>query len=277
MKLVLLRAMHYYADRGLALTTQTNYRSQVKGFIMLCLYWELSFLPADDITLAMYLVFMSQTVKPSSLKGYLSAIKSLALDRGHPFTRVAERHLVSRVLQGLKRVHGTAPERKMPITPTFLLKILQCVDSTYFDVAWWAAALIAFYLMLRKDNVSVSKAESFHPRTSLLKGDFALPRGYTWKSEDILVVWVRLRHSKTNQFLAKTHTVPLVAIPDSPMCPVNALKRLMKCNSGAPDTAHAFAIPTFGPHGSLTYEPMTHSRLALRLKQFLAFAGLDPT
>jgi hypothetical protein len=45
--------------------------------------------------------------------------------------------------------------------------------------AWLVAALVAFLLMLRKDNVTMQKADSFNNGSHLCVGDF-YPKGGKW-------------------------------------------------------------------------------------------------
>jgi hypothetical protein len=266
--------MLYLAGNALAPSTQTNYRSQCKTFIKFCLLTGRTIMPACDTTLALFCSWLSQTCKPSTIKGYLSGVRSMHVCTGLSWPSLKERHLVQQVLQGLRRCMGSEPSRKLPITPDLLLAIYHILEPTVEDQAWWAAVLTAFFLMLRKDNVSVAKEEAFNPRTSLLKSDLLLPEGYTWDSPGIPVVWVRLRHSKTNQFHARTHTVPVVAT-GTPLCPVIAIQRVMWVNARAPLDSHAFATPQEVPGGT-KFVPLLHSSFVQRTKDYLQAVGVDP-
>jgi hypothetical protein len=271
---ILEEFMMQLAGNALAPSTQTGYRSQCKIYIRFCLFIGRAIMPADDTTLALFCSWLSQTCKPSTIKGYLSGVRSMHVCSGLSWTTLKDRHLVQQVLQGLRRCMGSEPSRKLPITPDLLLAIYRVLEPTVEDQAWWAAVLTAFFLMLRKDNVSIAKEEAFNPRTALLKSDLLLPEGFTWNSPNIPVVWVRLRHSKTNQFHARTHTVPVVAT-GGPLCPVTAIQRVMWVNQFAPMDTHAFATPQAGAGGT-HFAPLLHSTFVQRTKDYLKMIGVNP-
>ena len=66
----------------------------------------------------------------------------------------------------------------------------------------WAAILVGFFAMLRKDNISSSKARTFDPSHRLIRGDLQ----YVQHTK---AIWLRCRFGKTNQFNAHAHVVPL--------------------------------------------------------------------
>jgi hypothetical protein len=82
--------------------------------------------------------------------------------------------------------------------------------------AWWVAALVAFFMMLRKDNVTVQKADSFNNGSHLCVGDFYPKNGKgTDPPGTITYVTVIIRQSKTNQSKERLHVVALPCIKNS--------------------------------------------------------------
>jgi hypothetical protein len=106
------------------------------------------------------------------------------------------------------------------------------LSPTLAFFVWWAAAcLVAFFLMLHKDNVTMAKLDALHNGKGLRRGDLE-PVGGTRDDppSTITHVLVTLRYSKTNQCGVRVHTVTLMPVlgPDGPhavLCPVEALTR----------------------------------------------------
>jgi hypothetical protein len=70
------------------------------------------------------------------LKKYLSAIRIFHLDNGFQWKPAADRHLLTRALRGLKKTHGSAPDRKLPITPEILMNIALMIEGSDLDISW---------------------------------------------------------------------------------------------------------------------------------------------
>ena len=177
-------------------------------------------------------------------------------------------------------MNGELSKPKLPITlellRAFAGQFLQITDVTPFFLVWWAAALVAFFLMLRKDNVTVSKADAYNTDHHVCKGDL-VPIGGTWEDPrgTITRVVVTLRHSKTNRDGTRVHVVVLHPVnglegPDV-LCPVEALRMIFKSSfaagSKAKDTGPAFVIP--GGKGKPA-SPMTHAQFVRQLKACIA-------
>ena len=74
------------------------------------------------------------------------------------------------------------------------------------------------------ENVTVDKESSFNSSANLCTGDFA-PHEGDWGQVFKGPLWVCIRRSKTNQYGAKVHYVPLIPIPNSALCPEAAAVR----------------------------------------------------
>lgn len=251
--------------------TRKAYASHVKAYVGFCIFFDFNPLPASDIALSQFLVFQSQTVNPSSLQTYMSGIRAFHLDHGFTWPHVSTRPVIFRTLQGLKRVCGAPAKPKLAITLEHLLKFREFLNfDDPNDVMWWGAALTAFFCALRKDNVTVEKASSWNSRANLTRGDFAPKYGWARVLEGPL--WVRLRHSKTNQQGAKCHLIPLIPIRGSPLCPVSAVVRALGLQANLPANSAPFC--QFSGGGEST--PLTHGSFVRRFKVLVSSIGLDP-
>ena len=145
--------------------------------------------------------------------------------------------MIHRCVMGLKRLCLTPAKRKLPITPTLLMRMRLCpgIDwSTPIMVVVWGAMLVAFFCFLRKDNFTVNKADAFNTRRHLYQGDVVFGRAE---------ITFTFRHSKTNQFHARVHRTKAVQIPGHLLDPVQAVKEFMVCPHSDPA---AFAVPARG-------------------------------
>ena len=224
--------------------------------------------PTDE-ALAAFVAFQSQTCTYSSLKTYLYGVRHWVLGNGHEFIPWTQRRAVYTAMRGVRRVFGDFVDRKLAVTPALLLHIRNCLDvSTHNDAMLWCAMLVAFWGLFRKDNITVGKASAFNPRSNLTRGDFSIKNG---------TLWVRVRHSKTNQFRQRCHWVPLVAIPGHPLCPVAAVLRVFKLHGGnAHPNEPMFTFEALAGLNTLI-TPMTHRQFVYGFKACVQACGLDWT
>ena len=171
-------------------------------------------------------------------------------------------------LQGVRRQWDRPAKPVMPITMRDLARMAELADlESVAGLALWAAILVGFFGLFRKDNLTVGKSQAWNARGALVREDVLF-------EESGGVVWIRVRHSKTIQCGERYHWVPLVAVHGSGLCPVEALRRLMLAMDGLPDDAPLFQMEGKGKRGALV--PMSHAALVAGLKSLAGRAGLDP-
>lgn len=242
--------------------TKYVYSSGVLAYLRFCIFFGLAHLPVEDATLARFVAFQSCSCGYGSLKVYLYGIRDWSMKQGHPFVAWSLRYQVFSAMMGIKRLFGAEQAKKLAVSPELLLAMVGLLHLTEInDIVMRAAMLVAFFGMFRKDNISVAKAAAFNPRANLTRGDVFV-RGST--------VWVRVGHSKVNQFGVRFHWVPLIAIPGSPLCPVTAVKAVLALCPGAPSDSPMFTWRT----GTST-KPMTHSNFVGAFKKLVKAAGLE--
>ena len=159
-----------------------------------------------------------------TLLGYLSHVRDMHLRNGYQFQPTATRWLVKSALIGIRRAFGTPKRKKLAITVDMLKRLHTAIHHGNFAHqpkhtsgavrCVWAAILVGFFAMLRKDNISSGKARTFNPSHCLIRGDLQYV-------EHIKAIWLRLRFSKTNQFNARAHVVPL-QYTGGVLCPVTS-------------------------------------------------------
>jgi hypothetical protein len=280
-KMRLFKAMEWYAAQALAFNTRRNYCSHAHAFVAYCVTWGFwPLLPVTDAVLAQYLIYASDSAKPQSLRVYLSGIRTFSLDNGFEWPHITslERRLTYKTYCGLKHKHGAPAEPKLALTLEHLVQFYNVIQQQPAERqgswrAWWAAALVAFFLMLRKDNVTMQKADAFNNGSHLCLGDF-YPKGGKWTDPPgtITSVTVIIRQSKTNQSGERLHVVALPCIRNSILCPVEALRRLFLGMGHQHPRA-----PAFQKVGQGMAAPLVHKEFVDMLHGLLVKIGLEPT
>ena len=152
------------------------------------------------------------------------------------------------LLRGVKRYLGTAVQRKAPITPRLLLRIVHLFDfDKPLHVAMWALFLVAFYSFLRKSNLVVDRAAQVSPKV-LLRSDLYF---------DASFAYLTVRASKTIHFQERLFSLPLPRIPGSLLCPVAALVNYLRINQ-VPQDMPLFSVRSDSSLGHITYTLKYH-------------------
>lgn len=221
----------------------------------------------DEITVCLYVTKLAETCAYRTIKQYLNGVRVLHLEAGLANPLPAMFNL-ERTLRGIKRSKGdVTPNRKLAVTPDILTRILRRLDLfNPANMAFSAAMLVAFFGFFRKANVCPvqSGTNPVTEQSPVRKGDFEF-------AEDMSLVWVNLRRTKTIQFGQRTLRIPLPAIPGSVLCPVTALSRLFSAVPGHPED-FAFSFPDIT--GRLTN--FTHKTFVSQFKDSLSRIGINP-
>ena len=98
--------MTRYLQEALAVSTRATYTSAHRSFIHFaimyhCLAQDGSLLPASEDTLMLFTTFLASTLKPQSIKVYLSGVRNLHLEHGFadPLSGALQLHCL---LRGIK-------------------------------------------------------------------------------------------------------------------------------------------------------------------------------
>jgi len=167
----LQREAERYRAEALAPETRRCYGTGVRAFVTFCITFAClgclqPLLPATDVTLCMFITYCSWFVQPGTIKNYLAGVRQLHLQRGHEWVPVAARHAVAATLQGVKRCWGRPPRPVVPlITLADLAKMAVLISSHDLgQEALWAAILVGFFGLFRKDNLTTGKAGAWNTR-----------------------------------------------------------------------------------------------------------------
>jgi len=245
-----------------ATSTRLTYASQRKLYFHFCALAGISPVPLSQENACRYIAFLSGKLAFNSLKQYLNVVRILHLEAGHvnPFHNCWH---IDMLLKGTKRVLGAAIKQKLPITPQILRRMFKLVNfSSPLDVTFWAACLVAFFSFFRKSNLLAKNMESFNPQLHLCRQDAS----FTQDGVTLAVRW-----SKTIQYRQRTLHIPLPRVPDSPLCPSQALLLSLRlCNSPRDG-------PLFTYTASNGWLPLTAQEFQGKLISYLSLLGINPS
>lgn len=233
-----------------AKSTWRTRNSQWKRFDDFCRLYGLMPIPASVDVVCLYITFLSDTSKFSTISNYVSAIWTL-----HEFMGVpppAKGHfLVKCTLMGARRLLGDYVLSADPLLPDDLVSVYAHLNHNDLrDLTFWAAICLMFRCLLRVSHVT----KSVHNvcRKDIVFTSYGL--------------CLTLFSSKTIQFSERKVTVPVISSKGSILCPVFWIRKYLKhVNVSADD-------PLFVTPGSKT--PVSYKWFSSRLKSLLTSANL---
>lgn len=244
-------------DQFYSLNSRSTRAMQVRKYLTFIEEFRglLSPLPCPSSQVAMYIVWLSRTLKYSSITNYISALSFFLKAEGSPPVDYSS-HQIRTVLGGAKRVLGCEVKRASPLLPAELLKMFSFMSNRDGHVCAKAALLTGFRALLRKCQLTDSESV-------LRRSDFEF---FPWG------MVISVRRSKTIQFAERELLIPVARVENIALCAVYWVERHFRQCKVASASA-AFQIPAVG--GGLC--PLDYKTLHLTIKIFAKKAGLDPS
>lgn len=209
--------------------TSKNHRTQWRTYLYFTLHFNLVFLPASLHTVCLYCQFLSWSMTPPSVRNYLSGVKLLHLMLGFEFPHLSS-HELKLTLCGIDRLAQHRPHRAPLIIPTLLRTLVASgVDFDPVDITFLCAFFLFLAFLILFLSPSLPRESRSTCRGDVVPTHYGLCVQFTW--------------SKAIQFGERVLELPLVHIPDSPICPV-CLFYLMCEIIPAPQSAPLFVIPS---------------------------------
>lgn len=240
---------HEYIVQSKAQNTIRAYRSGWASFTSWCRSNSLESLPATPTTVALYIAAQASDHKVATLQQRISAISQAHQAAGHESpTRSLQVRLV---LQGARRLKGTAPAQKAPAVVNELRQMVEKIPDTIQGQRDRALLLVGFASACRRSEMVALDAEDLE-----------------WGANGVIIT---IRRSKTDQEGAGRR----VAIPfgsRSETCPVKALREWLdsaKITEGAVFRSVDRSGNVFGR--------LTPQSVPLVVKRYAEMVGLDPS
>ena len=206
-----------------------------------------------------YVAFLAKSVKHSTIKGYLAAVRHLHIRCGYQLnlTKCLRLHLVCR---GIKRSQGISIRTRLPITVAhlrFFYSILAIeYTSNYDSLMIWAAMTLAFFGFMRLGELTCNSR--FNPDTHLTPLDIT----FHPSQSNPCHLSVRVKVSKTDPFRVG-HTL-YIGKTNGNVCPVQAMKLYLSKRGITPGPLFKF----------LSGKPLTKDALTAETRQLLSFLGI---
>ena len=111
-----------YFSLSVAASAKQTYTSGEKRFLEFCAFNSLqksTHLPTDEETLIQYAAYLAKTIKHSSIKGYLAAVRNLHIRSGYELDLKKFLRL-QLICRGIKRAQGNSSRICLPITISHL-------------------------------------------------------------------------------------------------------------------------------------------------------------
>lgn len=205
-------------------------------------------IPADPVTLALYVTALASTHKPGTITRRLAAISVMHQQHGLPSPTVDPR--VREILRGVRRTKGTASRQVAPISLGHLRRMIAHLPHTTAGSRDRALLLVGFAGALRRSELVALRVEDVE-----------------WRDEGAVL---RIRRSKSDQEGAGRE----VALPrgkDEQACPVTALQVWLTqaiISSG-------YLFRSVDRHGNVG-DRLSDRAVVLVIRRAAAAAGLDP-
>ena len=192
----------------------------------------------------LFATYLTHTHKPQSIKFYLSALRMLHLEYNLP-DPTADALNLRRLMRGIKRVHGTSSDSRLPITPSLLRSFASLLNLSFPDhLTFWAAILLAFFAFLRSGELLSLHRSDLHRTTE----------GYQ----------VHIRQSKTDPFRSGA-VIRVLPSGDTSLCAVTALDSYLVARGSAEGMLFRFQTAAF-----------TRQRLNSLIHDLASRCGVDP-
>ena len=181
---------------GMSAPTDVEVTSDAVGFLGFGAYCNITPCPTEEWTLCLFATFLANTVQHSTIKVYLSAVRSLHIEQG--FTDpLVDCLCLQRVLRGIKRTQGdTSSLRPLVTDDNIMMVIFHALDLSLPDhCMFWVACNLAYFGFLCSVEFTVLNPASFSPSIHLGLADVAVD---SMSSPSCL--WLCIKASKTDPF-----------------------------------------------------------------------------
>ena len=116
------------AAAAIAPSSRRTYSASEAKYIEFCTRYNCAALPGTDIVLSYYAASLTRSLRPSSVRTYMSAIRNLHMELGLDYPS-GPACLLSRVMKGVGRSTGGTRTR-LPITTPILRSLCQCLVNS---------------------------------------------------------------------------------------------------------------------------------------------------
>ena len=261
LNLGITRVIHNLAERAVARTqkafqpsTQVAYSRHFRSFLAytIAMNFDIIGSPVSVMLLLSFLEFLVQNnTSHSGIANCLSAVKAKFSLYGKSVQAFNDPRITYYQKALIILIKPFKVKINAIIDKPLMSKIVTLCDTLYMGPVYKTAYLIAFFSFLRISNLIPHKISSYSPLKQLARADVIVgPPGL-----QLVLKW-----SKTLQAKNAVRIIKLPQLPSSPLCPVNATKKMLKISPGTADS------PLFQIKSKSQWLPLTDSQLRMHLK-----------
>ena len=215
-------------------------------------------LPCRRVDFMFVCFIFADSIQHSSIKVYLSAVRSLHIEQGFPDPLLNCLQL-QRVLRGVKLSQGSPAAQRLPITDSLLLVIHRAFDLKFSDhCAFWAACMLGYFGFLRAAEFAVPNLASFSSAIHLSVADITVD-----SHQSPTCLRVRIKASKTDPSRQGCHIH--IGLGRAPLCAVQALLTYLSVRGNVPGPLFLLA----------NGQPLSRAILTDWLRQIFSTAGIE--
>lgn len=238
-----------YVERAVADNTRRAYRADLHHFASWCEQHGVTALPASPETVAAYIASLADVgYKTSTIARRLAAISTI--HQAHGYDSPTQHPAVRTVLRGVRKTLGVSQEKKAPILPEFLRKMVASIPNTITGKRDRALLLVGFAAGLRRSELVALDVEDVE-----------------FTAEGMVLT---IRRSKTDQE-AQGERIPVAFGRSQDTCPVRALRAWLD----ASNITTGAIFRHVDRHGNIR-ERLTDQSVALVVKKYAEASGMDP-
>lgn len=147
---VLKDLLIYTLKNAWDLSTCRAYQSHLKAYLHFVRVHKFDPQP-NETTLALFIVYMNQYIKPSSIESYLTGIGHYLTPIYPQFAEWRSAQIVRQALLGCKKLNNTPIRRKTALSLSDLSRIVSHYDRSrnHDDLLFVAILLVGFFALLR--------------------------------------------------------------------------------------------------------------------------------
>lgn len=240
-------------------STLKTRNSQWNRFIDFCRSNQLTPLPADQTTVARFLVNLAKDCVYSTCNNYLSAIIALHKFYGYDAS-FRECFMIKMVMQGLGKYLGKAVVQKRGLTPENLMSIYARLDlSDINNITMWAAIILSFRTLLRKSNIVQDNLE--------VLGMVVTRADIEYTSQGLIL---NVRKTKTVQRREYVLRIPINFLHNKTLCAASMLVTHLS------RTGFTQEGPLFLLYKKEKWRPLLYSELLTFIKGCVKLIGISP-
>ena len=140
-----------FAKASKAASTIKTYKSVWSGFTAWCSSMNMVSFPASPETIVLYVTDRADELRPQTIKKHLAAISQIHKMDGQPSPVQTEP--VRLVMQGLRRIKGTASTPKKALRVEHIRKMIASMPDTHVGIRNKAIILMGFVAGMRRSEV----------------------------------------------------------------------------------------------------------------------------